>query len=107
MAECLSCGASLTSSQKFCRVCGAERDHAEPLAAPSGDRSCNQCGERLPPTAGFCRRCGAPGAEFADHANNLTTPVRRTRTPRSAWLILALAVALGLALSGAYIRWLV
>ena len=69
MPFCPECGKSVTSSQKFCRSCGASlieespATAAPPVAPPSGGLNCRSCGASLAPDEKFCGICGTKSGD--------------------------------------------
>src|SRR5262245_7705533 len=105
MADCASCGAPITSVQKFCRACGAQVG-GNPPAAPPRDDSCLECGQPIAAGAKFCRQCGASTDRFSAALSDVVITERRSGGGVNAWLIGGMSLAACLALgAGVYFAW--
>ncbi|MDD3336232.1 MAG: SPFH domain-containing protein [Eubacteriales bacterium] len=54
-ARCVACGQSIPAGSKFCSICGAAQQQAQPVAAGA---FCPGCGQKLEAGAKFCPACG-------------------------------------------------
>jgi predicted amidophosphoribosyltransferase len=81
--SCLTCGAGLSSTAKFCRGCGAAVPVGPPVqqapAAPTTVRTCGSCGGPLVSEARFCHLCGSATAPV-DSADAPTTVLAQEPT---------------------------
>lgn len=72
---CEKCGTRLEDGAKFCTVCGASLDSAEPEKKYV---YCTKCGEKLTADVKFCTKCGAATYETPQPLN----PPAEERTPK-------------------------
>lgn len=56
--ECPKCHTAITSTQRFCGVCGYDTDKDNRVKTEKGKTVCASCGADFTPNAKFCPECG-------------------------------------------------